>query len=307
MKKIAIALHGGAGSDSDFVRRNLPDYEEGLQTALMKGYEFLQKGGTALEAVELVSILLEDNPLFNAGRGSALNNKGEVDMNASIMNGQDLAAGAVAMVRNVKNPISLAKAVMQHTRHLFLAGKGAIDFAKSIGAPMRPDSYFIIEHRYNDFVKLNEEESEYDLLQKRPHGTIGCVALDYNGNLAAATSTGGLTNGLEGRIGDSCIIGAGCYANNATCAVSGTGDGELLIRGAVAHTISTLMEFSDLTIQEACENTVFERCNNLVGDIGVIAVDPEGNIGIAFNTPRMHRAWIKEGGQPEVRVYTEEG
>lgn len=305
MGNIAIAIHGGAGADSDFVRRNLKDYKQGLHDAITAGYDFLKKGGTALEAVELVAAVLEDNPLFNAGRGASLNNKGQVDLNASIMNGSDLQAGAVAMLRNVKNPIILAKAVMQHTRHLFMAGKGATDFAQSIGAPMRPDSYFIVEHRYNDYEKLHLEESEYDLLQKRPHGTVGCVALDYNGNLAAATSTGGLTNALEGRIGDSCLIGAGTYANNRTCAVSGTGDGELLIRGVVAHSISALMEFTGMGVQEACTNTVFERCQNLHGDIGVIALDHDGNIGIAFNTPRMHRAWIGLDGEVHVKVYTD--
>ncbi|CAN5389588.1 isoaspartyl peptidase/L-asparaginase [soil metagenome] len=303
MGDIAIAIHGGAGADSEFVRRNVNAYKQGLNDAITAGYAFLQKGGSALEAVELVANLLEDNPLFNAGRGACLNNKGEVDMNASIMDGKDLRAGAVAMIRNVKNPITLAKGVMENTRHVFMAGKGAIDFAKRVGSAMRPDAYFITEHRVNDYLELNQQETEEELLQKRTHGTIGCVALDVNGNLAAGTSTGGLTNALEGRIGDSCIIGAGTYANNQTCAVSGTGDGELLIRGVVAHSISSLIEFTGCTLQEACDNTVFERCKDFKGDIGVIAVDPKGNIGLAFNTQRMHRAWVGLDGKVQISVY----
>ncbi len=307
MGNIALAIHGGAGPDSEFVRRNVDRYKQGLQEAATAGYDFLKSGGSALDAVELVVNILENNPIFNAGRGASLNNKGEVDMNASIMNGRDLKAGAVAMIRNVKNPISLARNVMEDTRHVFMAGKGAIDFAKTRQALMMPDSYFITEHRFNDYLQLNQQETEQDLLQKRIQGTVGCVAVDVNGNLAAATSTGGLTNALEGRIGDSCIIGAGTYANNQTCAVSGTGDGELLIRGVVAHSISSLIEFTGCTLQEACDNTVFERCKEFKGDIGVIAVDPKGNIAITYNTERMHRAWAGVDGNVEVRVYGDEG
>lgn len=242
MKKIAIAVHGGAGESSQFLKKHRTENEEGLSAAALLGYEVLSKGGSALDAVEEAVKSLEDNPYFNAGKGSTLNCKGEVEMDASIMNGKNLKAGAVSMVRNVKNPIVLARIIMNKTRHVFLSGYGALEIANAEKICVEPDVYFFTEHQYKEFDKLNKHETLQDILDKKGMGTVGAVALDKKGNLAAGTSTGGTSNSLPGRIGDSCVIGAGCYANNQTCAMSGTGEGETLIKGVIGHTISMWME-----------------------------------------------------------------
>jgi beta-aspartyl-peptidase (threonine type) len=302
MNKIAIAVHGGAGEHTVFLSKHLKKTEEALAHAVQLGHEILKKSGSALDAVETVVNYLEDNPLFNAGKGSALNCKGEVEMDASIMDGEKLKAGAVLMVRLVKNPISLARFIMNNTHHVFLAGYGALEIANSAGLPLEEEAYFITENQYKEFIKKRELDTYQDVLHKKMQGTVGAVALDYRGNLAAGTSTGGTSNCLPGRVGDSCVIGAGCYANNKTCAVSGTGTGEYLITGVVAHTVSMMTELNK-SIQEACDEVIQKRNKYCLGGMGVIAVSPCGEVGISFNSEVMKRAWISSDNNLHVKVY----
>jgi len=302
MKKFAIAVHGGAGDLTHFLKENESAIEEGLAECVTEVAKRLHDGGSALDAVEHAVRLLEDNPLFNAGRGSALNCLGEVEMDASIMNGKNLKAGAVSMVRNVKNPISLARIIMNKTNHVFLSGYGALEVAKNEGVQLEIDSFFITDEQLNEFKKNSIHETVQHILEKKMNGTVGAVALDQKGNLAAATSTGGTSNCLPGRIGDSCIIGAGCYANNKTCAVSGTGEGEYLIRQVVAHTISMMTEFG-MTLLEACEQVVHLRNKSIKGHIGVISVNPKGEIAIVYNTKIMKRAWQSSDEGLQVKIY----
>lgn len=289
MSKLGLVVHGGASEETPFLKAHIKEHETGLRQAVQEGYKILQRGGSALLAVEKAVRILEDDYLFNAGRGSALNNKGEVEMDAAIMEGKNLKAGAVSMVKSVKNPIALARLVMSKTKHVLLSGYGALDLAKMREIELAPDSYFITEHQYESYLHTNRTMSRKALLKQKLHGTVGAVALDKKGNVASATSTGGTSNCLPGRIGDSCIIGAGCYANNHTCAVSGTGEGEFLIRGVVAHTISMLMELKNYPIQIACDHVIKKRTRE--GMIGVIAINAQGEIGISFNTEIMKRAW----------------
>jgi beta-aspartyl-peptidase (threonine type) len=300
-KNIAMVVHGGAGPDSQFIKENIPDYESGLKEAAEVGREVLMKGGTAMDAVCAAVKSMEDNILFNAGKGAALNHKGGVEMDSAVMNGVDLKAGAVAMVRGVKNPILLARAVMANTNHVLLAGYGALDFAKDVNAELMDEAYFVTEHQLEELAEARHESKE-ELLRKRIKGTIGAVALDQDGNVAAATSTGGTSNSLPGRVGDSCLIGAGCYANNKTCAVSGTGDGEILIQNVAAHSVSMLIELGHYSLQEACDLVINER-NQLTGDIGLIAVNQQGEVGISFNSDRMHRAWAVGTDPVMVKIY----
>lgn len=299
MSEIAIAVHGGASDNSPFIQKHWNEVEDGLKEATRIGYSVLSKGGSALDAVEEAVKELEDNYLFNAGRGSALNNKGEVEMDAAIMDGKTLQAGAVSIVKRIKNPISLARIVMLHTKHVLVAGYGALELAQTKSIELEPDSYFITTHQFEAFLHENKEYSMKALLKKKLTGTVGAVALDKNGNIAAATSTGGTTNALPGRIGDSCIIGAGCYANNHTCAISGTGEGEYLIRGVIANTISMLVETKNYTLQEACDEVIHKRNK---GDVGVIAVNKKGEVAISFNTEVMKRAW-KTSKERKIHVH----
>lgn len=301
MNKVAIAVHGGVG-DTPILSKYIKETEAGLAQAATLGYQMLKKGASAVDVVEAAVKCLEDNPLFNAGRGSALNCAGEVEMDASIMNGANLKAGAVSMVHLVKNPISLARQIMDKTHHVFLSGYGAVEIAKNAGLPLESKSYFITEDQYQIYKKINQIESHQDILKKKMKGTVGAVALDAQGDLAAATSTGGTSNCLPGRVGDSCVIGGGCYANNQTCAVSGTGDGEYLITGVIAHTISMLTELN-IPLQEACDQVVLERNKNCEGIIGVISVNPSGDIGISFNTSVMRRAWMSSDDNLQVKIY----
>lgn len=309
MNKIAIVVHGGAGPDSEYIKKNFEAYQKGLQEAVNTGYSVLEEGGSALDAVEAAVNYLEDNPLFNAGRGSALNENAEVEMDASIMNGEDMRCGAVAIVRHVKNPVTLARAVMEKTKHIYIGDMGATDFARQIHIEMRPDSYFVTEHNYELFEASAKEEGRdpkeaaETQLRRKEHGTVGAVALDRNGNVAAATSTGGLENKKASRIGDSSIIGIGAYANNKTCAVSSTGDGEVLIQNITAFHISSLVEYKGLSLQDACRYLIQEKEKPEKGDMGVIAIDPQGNIAMEFNSERMHRGWKSSEGNTGVGIY----
>ncbi|KTD16608.1 isoaspartyl peptidase/L-asparaginase family protein [Legionella jordanis] len=298
---IAIAVHGGAGPNTPFLKAHMKEAEQGLADAARAGYGVLQSNGSAVDAVEEAVKILEDNPMFNAGRGSSLNCDGEVEMDASIMDGRKFDAGAVSMVRLVKNPISLARLIMEKTNHVLLSGYGALEFAKRHNLTLKPPAYFIAEHKYDEFEELRDESYE-DILLKKIYGTVGAVALDHFGNLAAATSTGGTSNCLPGRVGDSCHIGAGCYANNNTCAVSGTGEGEFLITRVIGHSISVMCEMHNMGIQEACQNVIHVRNKDCGGEMGVIALNPQGDVGIAFNTEVMKRAWIGPDGQLHVQI-----
>jgi beta-aspartyl-peptidase (threonine type) len=306
-KNIAIAIHGGAEPDSAFVREHLKEYEEGLREAISKGYEVLKKRGTAVDAVEAAVNELEDNPFFNAGKGSALNEKAEVEMCASIMDGKTRSSGAVAIVKNVKNPVSLARSVMEETKFIYLGDKGALSYAQEAKIPLRPDSYFVTEHQYNEFEnakKINNVNKLVDqAIHQRMHGTVGAVALDHNGHIAAATSTGGTVNCKEGRIGDSSMIGIGTYADNTTCAVSGTGDGEYLIRGVIAHSVAMAVKYGRLSLPQACDYIVHSENKDIQGDLGIIAINKTGEIVMKFNSDLMHRAWIGLDGVLQVKIY----
>lgn len=296
-----IAIHGGAGVIN---RENLsPDeerlYLEGLADALNIGFQMLERGSSALDAVEAAVMNLEDNQLFNAGSGSVFNSEGIHEMEASVMWGQNLDAGAACALRNIKNPIRLARLVMEISPHLFLNGSGAEEFARENNILFEDDSYFFTTKRYDQLLDAKKNVR----VQLDHSGTVGAVALDKEGNLAAATSTGGLTNKSYGRIGDSPIIGSGTYANNETCAVSCTGDGEYFIRGIVAYDISCLMEYRKLTLKEACNLVIMEKMKKLGGEGGAIAVDKLGNIAMVFNSEGMYRASRKEGEAPFIAIF----
>ena len=312
-RPLAIVVHGGAGPDSDRIKSNQEWYVNGIKDAVEAGYKILEEGGTAVDAVEAAVKSLEDNLNFNAGRGSALNSEGEVEMDAAIMSGKDRASGAVTMLRNVKNPISLAKAVMLNTSYRFLGDMGALKYAKQIDIKLAPNSYFVTEHQYDAFDKKRKEEFNSSdsvalkQINQRFHGTVGAVALDHDGNVASATSTGGIENQLSGRIGDSCIIGAGCFADNKIAAISATGDGEIIMKQVVAHDIAAAIEYKNLNLQEACDFIVHQKDKLVEGDIGVIAIDSGSNIGIAFNSERMHRGWKTSENRAEAKIYPDGG
>jgi len=308
MGKLAIAVHGGAGPDAEFIKKHQEEYKKGIKEALTIGYRILEEGGTALDAVEAAVNALEDNPLFNAGRGSALNERAEVEMDAAVMTGKDMNCGAVSIVKNVKNPVTLARAIMEKTAHIYLGDMGALSFANKIGLEVMPEAYFITDHAFEQYQEALKDASnsiqeagKYQVGRKE-HGTVGAVALDKDGNIAAATSTGGLENKVPGRIGDSSMIGVGCYANNKTCAVSSTGDGEVLIRHVMGFHLSSLIEYKAQPLKEAARWLVHEKLKEEKGDMGIIAIDPNGNIALEFNTPRMHRGF-KTGEEEFVAIY----
>ncbi len=306
MNPYAIAIHGGAGTilKSSITSQQELDYKNGLQTAITAGETILKAGGTALDAVEAAIINLEDNPLFNAGKGAVFTNKGKNEMDASIMEGKLLMAGAIAGVKNIKNPINLARAVMEKSEHVFMAGIGAEEFAKKINAQFMPDDYFFVQLRYNQLQQAKESDTIIlDHTSEKKFGTVGCVALDVNGNLAAGTSTGGMTNKKHGRVGDTAIIGAGTYANNNTCAISCTGHGEFFIRSVVAYDISCLIEYKNLTLKEACEIVVQQKLVKIGGEGGLIALDAKGNIELPFNSEGMYRASIKQNQDVYIGIY----
>jgi len=311
MGKIAIAAHGGAGPDSEYIKKNIEGYKKGLEEATNAAYRILEEGGSALDAVEEAVNYLEDNPLFNAGRGAALNEKAEIEMDASIMSGKDLKAGAVSIVKNVKNPVTLARAIMEKTKHIYLGDMGALEFAQKTGLKLMPEAYFLTDHAFEEYQSALKEADntiegagEYQV-KKKTHGTVGAVALDKEGNLAAATSTGGTENKVPSRIGDSSIIGTGCYANNGTCAVSSTGEGEVLIQHVIAFHVSAIMKYRGLPLKEACHYLIHEELKRVKGDIGIIALDPQGNITMEFNSERMHRASRSTDKPLQVKIYRE--
>ncbi|MGE0079343.1 MAG: isoaspartyl peptidase/L-asparaginase family protein [Bacteroidales bacterium] len=295
-QKWSIAIHGGAGnmSKDKFTQEQIDTYEKELANALEIGKNILSKGGTSLDAVERVIRYLEDCPLFNAGKGAVFTHDGKNEMDASIMDGSNLAAGAVAGVGDIKNPISTARLVMEKSVHVMMVGKGASDFARSLGAEMVDSSYFFTQKRWDDLQTV---------LSKEKMGTVGCVALDMHGNLAAGTSTGGMTNKRYNRVGDSPIIGAGTYANNATCAVSATGHGEYFIRYTVAHDISALMEYKGLSLSDAANLVVKGKLVKAGGDGGIIAVDKNGEVCLTMNTTGMFRAFAKSTGENGVAIF----
>ena len=307
-KKIAIALHGGAGTilRSSMTADLQKEYEQGLQQALDAGYAIIEKGGSALNAVETAVMVLEDFPLFNAGRGSVFNHEGKIEMDASIMSGSDLKAGAVCGVHTIKNPIRLARCVMERSEHVMLCGEGAEQFARQEGIVFEKEDYFHTALRYKQWQEaLKENKIQMDHSDKN-FGTVGAVALDASGNLAAATSTGGMTNKKFGRIGDSPVIGAGTYAHNSTCAVSCTGHGELFLRSVVAYDISCLMEYKGLSLQQACNRVVHDKLVRIGGEGGLVAIDSSGTICMPFNSEGMYRACRDNEGRTEVKIYKEE-
>src|SRR5688572_5194538 len=302
---IAIAIHGGAGalSRANTSADKEARYLAGLADALDSGFDILGRGGTSLDAVTTAVRVLEDNPLFNAGHGAVLNRDGLAELDAAIMDGRTLSAGAVCALQRVRNPIDLARAVMEKTPHVMLVGAGAEEFAVSQGFELVPNEYFRTEVRSRQLQKLltaGETETTNNLAA---FGTVGAVALDAEGNLAAATSTGGMSGKRWGRVGDSPIIGAGTYASNASCAVSATGHGEHFIRGVVAYDICAKMEYLKLPLARAAERVIQEKLRARGGDGGVIAVDREGNIALEFNSDGMFRGARTSAGRREVAIF----
>ena len=312
IKNFAIAIHGGAGT---ILRKNMTNqieqkYKTALNESILAGENILLNSGLAIDAVEAAIRSLENNPLFNAGRGSVFSHEGEHEMDASIMNGKDLMAGAIAGVKNVKNPITLAKSVMQHSNHVFMAGHGAEVFAKQLNIEMAPNEYFFEQMRYdqliqaktNDRIELDHVDNKFENGEKK-FGTVGAVALDVFGNISAGTSTGGMTNKKHGRVGDTSIIGAGTYANNQTCGVSCTGHGEFFIRSVVAYDISCLIEYKGFSLKEACNLVVKDKLVKIGGEGGIIALDAKGNIELCFNSEGMYRASKKSNEDVYIGIY----
>lgn len=312
-----MAIHGGAGTilKEDMTPGLEAQYRLGLQQALDIGFSVLEKGGTAVEAVKAATIHLEDNPLFNAGKGSVFTKRGVHEMDAAIMDGASLAAGAIAVVRNVRNPVELAEQVMLHSGHVFLCGDGAQDFAIRQGLKLEPDDYFFSQYRYDQWKKIRDSDLfaldhkgdiPMDAVVDTKFGTVGAVACDKNGNVAAATSTGGMTNKQFGRIGDSPIIGIGTYANNKTCAVSCTGHGEPFIKAVAAYDISCLMEYKNMTLHEASEEVVLNKLVKIKGEGGLIAMDANGNAALVLNCAGMYRGVKSSDGTDMVAIYNDD-
>lgn len=314
MSDFTIAIHGGAGTilKEDMTPELESAYQEGLQQALDISYAVLEEGGSAVNAVKAALVILEDNVLFNAGKGSVFTKKGVQEMDAAIMDGSDLSAGAVAGIRNIRNPIELAMEVMQNSNHVFLSGKGANDFAIKQGVKLEPDEYFFSQFRYDQWKAIRDSDNYSldhthhhleELLRDKKFGTVGAVACDSKGNLAAATSTGGMTNKKYGRIGDSPMIGSGTYANNQTCAISCTGHGEMFIRCVAAYDVSCLMEYKNMGLQEAMDKVVNEKLVKMAGEGGMIGVDAKGNIALVFNSAGMYRGVKNNKGIDLVSIF----
>ena len=309
----ALVIHGGAGYIKNLSPEKEKAYRDKMAEALNAGYSVLEKGGTAVDAVEKTINIMENSPLFNAGKGAVLNNLGQVEMDASIMDGKNLNAGAVAGVHHIKNPISAARIIMDSSKHVLLCGEGAEQYLKKFGIEMKENSYFIIEKRKKQLEKMQGKKSakiSYDLpgnqniIDDHKYGTVGCVALDREGNIAAGTSTGGLMNKKYGRIGDSPIIGAGTYAFNETCGISCTGTGEYFIRTMAAHEASELMRYKNYSLKEA-QISAIKQVEKLGGDGGMIGLDKNGNISWYFNTEGMFRGYKKAGEKEVIEFYKE--
>ena len=294
--RIAIVIHGGAGI---ILKENISKSKEDsiinkLDEAISKGWKLLNEGKSSeLAVIETIKIL-EDSPLFNAGKGSVFNSEGKVENDASIMRGNDLNAGASSGTSNVKNPITLAADVMNHSDHVFLSGKGAENFAKDRNLEIVENEYFHTKFRYNQLLNKKEDNK---------YGTVGCVAIDHNGDIVAGTSTGGMTNKKWGRIGDSPIIGAGTYANNNTCGISSTGSGEYFIRTVAAYQVSSLLENHDYDLKKAMSKVIHQKIGGIGGDGGMIGIDKNSNIVMDFNTPGMYRAYVNKDGQKQILLY----
>ena len=321
IKKIGLVVHGGAGTieRSEMTLEREREHRAGLERALTAGYEILKRGGPSLDAAEAAVRVLEDDPHFNAGKGSVFTSAGTNEMDAAMMDGKTLKAGAVANLRHVKNPISLARLLIEKSDYvvsksprvgpLFMAGEGAEMFAKENGIELVDQKYFFTQERWNALQKVKESEKaggeggkKFIITDQDRHGTVGAVALDQQGNLAVATSTGGTTNKKSGRVGDSPIIGGGTYANNATCAISCTGDGEFFIRAAVAHNVSALIEYRGMKLEEAAQMAL-DKAKKLGGEGGLIAIDKHGNIALPFNTSGMYRGYVDPDGKLVVEIY----
>jgi len=314
MQKISLAIHGGAGTIlKELMTPELEqEYTRALNESLQAGYVILEKGGSAVDAVQAAVMSMEDNLLFNAGRGSVFTNKGSHEMDAAVMDGYNLSAGAVAGVKNIRNPVELATAIMQHSNHVFLCGTGANEFALNQKIKMEPDEYFFSQFRYDqwkamrdgDSYALDHSNAKVEALMKdKKFGTVGAVACDKNGHIAAATSTGGMTNKKYGRIGDSPVIGAGNYANNKTCAISCTGHGEPFIKAVAAYDVSCMMEYKNLSLYDAMYEVVNKKLVAIEGEGGMIGVDAAGNIAMLFNTVGMYRAARNSHGLEVVKIY----
>lgn len=312
-QNFGIVIHGGAGT---ILKENMSDsleqaYIDKLTEAISAGYEILKNGGTSLDAVTATINIMEDSPLFNAGKGAVFTHEGRNELDASIMDGATLKAGAVAGVRHIKNPINLARDVMDKSQHVMLYGAGAEEFAQSLGYQMMDTTYFYNERRFKSLQSQKQKNNKHGTTidpytKDSKFGTVGCAALDKWGNLAAGTSTGGMTNKRWNRIGDSPIIGAGTYANNATCAVSSTGWGEYFIRSVAAYDISALMEYKGLTLQEAAREVIQKKIPEMGGDGGIVAIDKDGNVAMEFNTESMYRATINSEGKLTLAIYKEQ-
>lgn len=322
-KKISLAIHGGAGTilRSEMTAELEAEYRGGLENALLAGWKILTKNGSALDAVEAATIALENFPLFNAARGAVFTHEGKNELDASIMDGATLDAGAVAFVKNVVNPIKLARLVMEKTGHILLVGSGANEFARQMNVEFADDAYFFTEHRYQQLLKAREEgvvqldhtADEAALIEEneqipketesaKPIGTVGAVACDFSGNLAAATSTGGMTNKKFGRIGDTPIIGAGTYADNFTCAVSCTGHGEYFMKTAAAYDVAARMKYKNLGLKNAAQETI-DYLTKISGEGGLIAVDAFGNVSLPFNSEGMYRGYISGDNEIQINIY----
>jgi len=310
-----LVIHGGAGT---ILKKNMSDsletaYKSKLEEAIRVGHEILANGGSAMEAVTKTINVMEDSPLFNAGKGAVFTHDETNELDASVMDGATLNAGAVAGVTRVKNPIDLALEIMNNSPHVMLSGKGAEIFAQEKGVELVDPSYFYTERRFQSLKRIKAREKENKIseantdpfIKNSKFGTVGCVALDKNGNLAAGTSTGGMTNKKWNRIGDAPIIGAGTYANNATCAVSSTGWGEYFIRAMVAHDISAMMEYKNVSLKEAASEVIQKKVPELGGDGGIVAIDKDGNIAMEFNTAGMYRAHMNAKGELTIGIYKE--
>lgn len=308
MATISIAIHGGAGTlvKGMMTPEKEKAYKAALESALTAGYDVLEEGGTAVNAVEASVKCLEDSHLFNAGKGSVFTASGTHEMDACIMDGKSRNAGAVSLITGIKNPVSLAKDVMEKSEHVFLAGEGAMVFAKANGFKTEDPAYFYDELRYQQWQEIKGSDSfqlDHSVKKDSKFGTVGAVACDQEGNIAAATSTGGMTNKKFGRVGDSPMVGAGNYAHNKTCAISCTGSGEFFIRGVVAYDVAALIEHKNMSLDNAANEVIHKRILEIGGDGGLIGVDTKGNITMPFNTEGMYRAAKNSKGLHQVLIY----